>query len=105
MTFTIASRTTNLLKDIDMAHAPVAPLTQAPLGKFKHYKGGEYEVILMARHSETEEKLVVYRQLDKNTGWWVRPYDMFFGTLLVDGVTTQRFTLVEERDPVPALAL
>lgn len=60
-------------------------------GRYRHYKGGEYEVIAVARHSETLEPLVVYRPLYNDSGWWVRPYEMFTGTLEVDGVVRPRF--------------
>jgi hypothetical protein len=83
-------------------HPPTKPLPQTPLGRFRHYKGGEYEVLHHARHSETEEELVVYRQIDKDTGWWVRPRAMFFEEVTVDGVTRPRFRLVtgpEEINP------
>lgn len=72
-------------------HAPIKPLEQSPLGRFRHYSGGEYEVICMARHSETLEELVVYRQLDTDTGFWVRPYRMFFEEVMHDGVLQPRF--------------
>lgn len=62
-----------------------------PLGRYKHYKGGEYEVIGYVHHSETVEQLVLYKQLDQDTGLWVRPYDMFFGTVVVDGIEQARF--------------
>lgn len=68
------------------------PLPDTPTGRFRHYKGGEYEVIGTARHSETLEPLVVYRPLYNATGLWVRPHAMFFGTLDIDGVTQLRFT-------------
>jgi hypothetical protein len=68
---------------------PELPTT--PLGRYRHYKGGEYEVVGVARHSETNEPLVVYRPLYDETGWWVRPHAMFFGSLTVDGVLTTRF--------------
>ncbi len=45
----------------------------------------------VARHSETLEAVVVYRPLYNDSGWWVRPYGMFTGTLEVDGVVRQRF--------------
>lgn len=61
------------------------------LGRYRHYKGGEYEVIGVARHSETLEPMVVYRPLYNATGLWVRPYEMFVGTLLVDGREVRRF--------------
>ncbi|WP_034296039.1 DUF1653 domain-containing protein [Herbaspirillum sp. RV1423] len=77
-------------------HPPVQPLLQAPLGRFRHYGGGEYEVICMARHSETGEELVVYRQLDKDTGFWVRPHAMFFEQVLHEGVRKLRFQKISE---------
>jgi hypothetical protein len=49
----------------------------------------------MARHSETEEALVVYRQLDRDTGWWVRPYAMFFETIEHEGKLRPRFEMIE----------
>ncbi|MEX8519351.1 MAG: DUF1653 domain-containing protein [Leptothrix sp. (in: b-proteobacteria)] len=61
------------------------------LGRYRHYKGGEYEVIGVARHSETLEPMVVYRPLYNATGLWVRPYEMFVGTLQVDGCEVRRF--------------
>jgi hypothetical protein len=67
------------------------PLPSLAPGHFRHYKGGEYEVIGVARHSETLAPVVVYRPLYKDSGWWVRPFEMFTGTLLVDGVERQRF--------------
>jgi len=50
----------------------------------------------MARHSETEEPLVIYQQLDKNTGWWARPESMFFGAVDVDGQPQPRFVRTGE---------
>ena len=72
----------------------LAPLPATPLGRYRHYKGGEYEVIAAARHSETLEPLVVYRPLANATGWWVRPHAMFFGSLEVEGRVQQRFTRI-----------
>ena len=71
---------------------PLTALPATPLGRYRHYKGGEYDVIGVARHSETLEPLVVYRPLDNDSGWWLRPHAMFFGTLTVEGVPVQRFT-------------
>ena len=68
------------------------PLPGTPAGRYRHYKGGEYDVIGVARHSETGEPLVVYRPLYNATGLWARPHAMFFGSLTVDGVDTLRFT-------------
>ena len=77
------------------AGAPLAPLPETPLGRYRHYKGGEYEVIGVARHSETDEPLVIYRPLYNATGWWARPHAMFFGALAVDGRPQPRFVRIE----------
>ena len=77
-----------------MNDLPALPTT--PTGRFRHYKGGEYEVIGVARHSETLEPLVIYRPLYGAGGLWVRPHAMFFGSLLVDGILRRRF---EPADP------
>jgi hypothetical protein len=74
----------------------LAPLPPTPLGRYRHYKGGEYEVLGVARHSETLEPLVVYRPLYNASGWWVRPHAMFFGALEVDGVVQQRFMRISD---------
>ncbi|HEX7889084.1 MAG TPA: DUF1653 domain-containing protein [Ramlibacter sp.] len=73
----------------------LSPLPPTPTGRYRHYKGGEYEVIGVARHSETHEPLVVYRPLYNDSGWWVRPHAMFFGTVEIDGVVQPRFARVE----------
>ncbi|MFG6430954.1 DUF1653 domain-containing protein [Roseateles sp. LYH14W] len=67
------------------------PLPAIAPGRYRHYKGLDYEVMGVARHSETLEALVVYRPLYNDSGWWVRPFDMFTGTLEVDGVVRKRF--------------
>ncbi len=72
---------------------PALPATR--LGRYRHYKGGAYEVIGVARHSETHEPLVVYRPLYNATGWWVRPHAMFFETVTIAGVTRPRFEPVD----------
>lgn len=69
----------------------LSPLPDARLGRYRHYKGGEYEVIGVARHSETLEPMVVYRPLYNETGLWVRPYAMFFGEIVVGGRRQPRF--------------
>lgn len=61
------------------------------LGRYRHYKGGEYEVVAVARHSETLEPQVVYRPLYNDSGWWVRPHAMFVEQVEVDGVLRPRF--------------
>lgn len=60
-------------------------------GRYRHFKGGEYEVIGVARHSETDELLVVYRPLYNETGLWVRPVAMFLETVTHNGATVPRF--------------
>lgn len=71
--------------------ADLPPLPAFAPGRFRHYKGGEYEAIGVARHSETLEPVVVYRPLYNDSGWWVRPFEMFTGSLEVDGVLRPRF--------------
>ena len=66
-------------------------MNHVPPGRYRHYKGKEYTVIGVARHSETEEELVVYRQEYGDHGLWVRPRDMFLETVEVGGQTVPRF--------------
>ncbi len=72
------------------------PLPETRLGRYRHYKGGEYEVVGVARHSESLEALVVYRPLYNDSGLWVRPHSMFFEDVLIDGKLQPRFTLLQE---------
>ena len=74
-----------------MTETDLPALPATPLGHYRHYKGGEYEVIGVARHSETNQPMVVYRPLCNTTGWWVRPHAMFFESVNTDGVTRLRF--------------
>lgn len=74
--------------------ADLSSLPTAPLGRYRHYKGGEYEVLGVVRHSETLEALVLYRPLYNASGMWVRPYAMFFQSVEVDGEWMPRFTLL-----------
>ncbi len=60
-------------------------------GRYRHFKGGEYEVIGIARHSETDETLVVYRPLYEDCGLWVRPLSMFAERVTRGERTTLRF--------------
>jgi hypothetical protein len=69
-------------------------LPAASPGRYRHYKGGEYELLGVARHSETLEPMVVYRPLYGAGGWWVRPYAMFFETIEVEGERRPRFAPV-----------
>lgn len=60
-------------------------------GRYRHYKGNEYTVLGVARHSETLEELVVYRQECGDHGLWVRPVVMFAEAVMVDGKAVPRF--------------
>ena len=63
-------------------------------GRYRHYKGNEYTVLGVARHSETHEELVVYRQEYGEHGLWVRPKEMFLETVEVDGQVVPRFRFI-----------
>ena len=65
-------------------------------GKYRHFKGNEYEVLYIARHSETMEEMVVYRALYGEHGVWVRPKEMFFEEITRDGKTFKRFEKIED---------
>ena len=74
------------MKDDDLP-----PLTPIATGRYRHYKGGEYEVLDTARHSETLEPMVVYRALYGARGVWVRPAQMWSEWVVHDGREVQRF--------------
>ena len=78
------------------------PLPEPGIGRYRHYKGGEYEVIGVARHSETLEPLVVYRPLYNQTGLWVRPYAMFFEHIEHNGRLQPRFAPLSQPAPPEA---
>ncbi|NLW80947.1 MAG: DUF1653 domain-containing protein [Desulfovibrionales bacterium] len=65
-------------------------------GRYRHFKGGEYEVLGVARHSEGLEDMVVYRPLYGQGRLWVRPLSMFTEDVLHEGKTCPRFALVED---------
>jgi hypothetical protein len=74
------------------------PLPTLPLGVYRHYKGGQYEVVGVARHSESLEPVVMYRPLYNATGMWVRPLAMFGEMVqLADGRQAPRFELIAPR--------
>ncbi len=64
-------------------------------GKYRHYKGGEYEVIGVAKYSETLEEMVVYRALYGEGGIWVRPASMWDEQITVNGQTVKRFEKID----------
>ena len=66
-------------------------------GIYRHYKGHEYEVLYVAVHTETEERLVVYRNVNDESLVWARPYDMFFEDVIVDGKSMPRFAKVSKK--------
>lgn len=71
--------------------------TTVKIGRYRHYKGKEYTVIGVARHSETEEELVVYRKEYDDHGLWVRPKDMFLEHVEIDGKMIPRFAFLGPR--------
>ncbi|MEO5696878.1 MAG: DUF1653 domain-containing protein [Burkholderiaceae bacterium] len=73
-------------------------LPDTPTGRYRHYKGGEYEVIGVARDSESLAPMVVYRPLYGAGDLWVRPHAMFFGMVEIDRETRPRFSRVEPRE-------
>lgn len=77
-----------------MSDLPTLPIL-AP-GRFRHYKGNDYEVVAVVRHSETLEPLVLYRALYGEGGLWVRPYAMFVENVIVDGRAQRRFAPIDE---------
>jgi hypothetical protein len=76
-----------------MSDLPALP-ELAP-GRYRHYKGRDYDVIGVARHSETLEPVVVYRPLYGEGALWVRPHAMFVETIDVDGIEAPRFARVD----------
>ena len=79
----------------DVSTADLPPLPDVPAGCYRHYKGKLYELVGAVRHSETLEPLALYRPLYGEGAMWVRPWAMFFETVVVDGVTQPRFARVD----------
>jgi len=71
-------------------------MEEIKLGRYRHFKGNEYEVVAIASHSETLEPMVVYRALYGDGGFWVRPAAMWNETVERDGVVYRRFTYLGE---------
>jgi len=66
------------------------------LGRYRHYKGGLYQLLGVVRDSETLQPLALYRPLYGSSGDWVRPYAMFFESVTIDGVVQPRFARIED---------
>lgn len=76
----------------------LSPLPTLKPGRYRHYKGGEYDVVDVVRHSETLEPHVLYRALYGEGALWVRPYSMFVEQIEIDGRPQPRFAPI---DPAP----
>ncbi|MBP3706563.1 MAG: DUF1653 domain-containing protein [Clostridia bacterium] len=70
-------------------------MQEIKLGRYRHFKGREYEVIGIAKNSETLEDMVVYRALYSSGELWVRSADMFQETVTVNGQTVKRFSYID----------
>ena len=77
-----------------MAPETLPPLLEPRLGRYRHYKGGEYELVGVVRHSETLEVMALYRPLYNASGLWVRPYAMFFEEIEHQGKRQPRFAFL-----------
>ena len=69
-------------------------------GLYQHYKGPQYRVFSVARHSETEEDVVFYQALYGDYGFWVRPLSMFLESVVVEGEQVSRFALIQAEPSV-----
>jgi len=83
---------------LDMTYEEAAH--SIPIGRYRHFKGKEYEVIAIARHSETSEPMVIYKALYGEGGIWVRPANMWNETVERDGKTYKRFAPMNEKTVV-----
>jgi len=84
-----------LKKTPDVTDNDLPPLIETPPGRYRHYKGGEYEVLGTVRHSETLEPMTLYRALYGQGGLWVRPAAMFEETVDVRGSSQLRFVKLD----------
>jgi hypothetical protein len=70
---------------------PLPDLPPITLGHYRHYKGLNYEVLGVVRHSESLEPMVLYKPLYNSSGLWVRPFEMFVGDVVLEGRSVPRF--------------
>ena len=88
---------TSLHDGVVMREAQASILLEVPTpGKYRHFKGGEYELLSVARHSETKELLAVYRSVEDPNTTWVRPLEMFTELVKHADAQVQRFALVSD---------
>ena len=73
-------------------------MNMIPLGIYRHYKGKQYEVTGLAKHSETLETLVIYKALYDECDTWIRPLSMWENPVEVDGKTIKRFEYIGEKE-------
>lgn len=71
-------------------------MSEIRVGKYRHFKGNEYRVLYIARHSETLEEMVVYQALYGELGVWVRPAAMWNESIEREGLTLRRFEYIGE---------
>jgi len=71
-------------------------MEEIKIGKYRHFKGNEYQVLFVAKNSETLENMVVYKALYGEGGIWVRPASMWNEIVSKDGKTYKRFEYIEE---------
>jgi len=69
-------------------------MNELKIGKYRHYKGNEYEVIGTAKHSESLEEMVVYRALYGEHGLWIRPKEMFMENVTINEKEIPRFEYI-----------
>jgi hypothetical protein len=79
-----------------MTDEKLPPLITTPPGRYRHYKGGLYDVVDTVRHSESLEPMTLYRALYGEQGLWVRPAAMFQEDVVIDGVRQPRFARISD---------
>jgi hypothetical protein len=82
--------------NLDTAEDQLPPLIVTQPGLYRHYKGGDYEVVGTVRHSEDLQPMTLYRALYGEHGLWVRPAAMFNETVVIEGVMQPRFRYLGE---------